>query len=132
VSETSIKSISLTVLLALSSGLLGAVFTDYRQQTFDMKKEKMATIKKLFGHRFVLYESTCAPPAAKIIFNAAISESYLIFNDSEEVRKHLEDLIDNPDAQNPAWIELYESMMKDIGIKYTNRVVLDRPIRKGC
>ena len=104
-----------TVLLALTSGLVGALISSIIYVRREKRMFKVATLKKFAAHRYHITGDG---------FSQALNEIFVVFNDSKEVMSALEEFHkvvtgrQGTAASNDGLVKLYKAMCKDAKIKF--------------
>jgi hypothetical protein len=103
------------VLIALVTGLLGALISTWIYIRRDRRMFKVQTLKKFAAHRYDITGD---------VFSEAVNEIFVVFNDSEEVLRALEsfhELVVNGiggKERKDALVKLFKAMCSDTKIKY--------------
>jgi hypothetical protein len=105
-----------TIIAALLSGLIGVVVSFYFYARLERRKMKMDTARKLFGGKYS-QESQA--------FQEALNEVMLVFADSRDVLRALDDLFTTIQSQqhgggigDDKLVRLMKAICQDLGITY--------------
>ena len=104
-----------SVLIALASGLAGALISTWIYIRRDRRMFKVQTLKKFAAHRYHITGDA---------FSEAVNEIFVVFNDSPEVLRNLEafhKIVVNEmggQEQKDALVKLFKAMCSDTKIKY--------------
>ncbi len=102
------------VLLALVSGLGGAIFSTIIYIRREKRKFKIDTLKKFAANRFDIKGDE---------FTRALNEIFIVFNDSRNVMSALSDFHQNIVSKKPnqlcedALVKLFKELCKDVKIR---------------
>lgn len=108
-------SIFLTILIALITGLIGALVSSWIYIRRDNRMFKVQTLKKFAANRYHLMGDK---------FTEALNEIFVVFNDSKDVINELEnfhEIVVSGRAEGlrkKALINLFKAMCRDTNIKY--------------
>lgn len=104
-----------TTLIALTSGLIGALVSSWIYVRRDQRMFKIQTLKKFAAHRYHITGDK---------FSEALNEIFVVFNESSEVIDALEKFHTIVDEEtggktsDDAMVTLFKAMCRDTKIKY--------------
>ncbi|MCS7114228.1 MAG: hypothetical protein N0A00_02290 [Candidatus Bathyarchaeota archaeon] len=107
--------IALSIISILASGLLGVLISNWYHKRYERRKEKFDIFKQLMGNRNHVKGDA---------FTEALNSAFVVFYDSNEVKKALKEFHEvairpNRTAEevNQKLLDLFKAMSKNLGIK---------------
>jgi pyruvate/2-oxoacid:ferredoxin oxidoreductase beta subunit len=122
------------VFCAVISGILAVYVSNTQMINYQDKQTKIETLRKIFGYRYVIFEPSCVSQEADDNFYSGMNEAIIIFSSSNNVLKAINDIhnaIEKNNATEKDFSNLYQEMLKDIGIDHTSELVFSGPLRRG-
>ena len=118
---------TITIISYLFSGSVGVGISAWYYRRYEKRKQKYEVLRRIVGYRFVLVESKTfevdmKTPEVVAQFFSALNEVMVIFHDSPEVIKALQDFhrdLKVPNRPNDNLVTLIKKMCKVLDIKNT-------------
>lgn len=110
--------ITVTIVSAIISGILGVVISNIYNNRQQKKKLKLDLVTGMLGYGWQALPNACDNGA----FCYYINQIFIVFNDSKEIITAYEDFKANynTDQRYEKYLKLLKLIMNNVGIKYNN------------